>query len=152
MLYSCCIACCASRRKERLPQRRSATSDAQNAVLVQILQSAASTSTRICHPGCPECCSRAESAVGGANLNADLPPRLPRMLLLCRFCSRRRRPQRRSTTCGADNAMPMPPLHAIMLSGPPLPMASCRATLRSACQYRAYGFSVLKQKHESAIM
>ena len=63
------------------PQRRSATLDAQSATLVQILLSATPTSTKICHLRCPERYSREDSAVGNADLNADLPSQMPRTLL-----------------------------------------------------------------------
>ena len=79
---------------------------------MKILQRATSTSTQTCHLGCPEHSSRADSAVGNADLNANLPPQLPRMQLSWRCCCRQRRPQCRSATSDAENAMPMPTLHS----------------------------------------
>ena len=73
-------------RSQCRPQHRSATSDAQSATLVQIPPSATPTPTHICHFGCPERYSRADSAVRNADPNTDLPPRMPRALLACRFC------------------------------------------------------------------
>ena len=111
MLYSCYIARCGNLRTKLRPQRRSATSDAQSITLVQILPSAMPTPTHICHLGCPERYSRADSAVRNADPNTNLPSRMPRALLACRFCRWRRRPQSRSITSDAETPMPALTLH-----------------------------------------
>ena len=72
-LLSCRFGC-----RQRRPQHVSATSDAQSVTRLQILPSAMPTPTQICHLGCPERYSLADSAVGDTDLNPDLSPRMPR--------------------------------------------------------------------------
>ena len=90
-------------RSQCRPQRISATSDARSATLVQILPSATSTPTHICHLGCPERYSRADSAVGNADPNTYLSLRMPGTLLSCRLCRPQCRPQHRSATSDAQS-------------------------------------------------
>ena len=90
-------------RSQCRPQHISATSDARSATLVQILPSATSTPTHICHLGCPERYSHADSAVGNADPNTYLSLRMPGTLLSCRLCRPQCRPQHRSATSDAQS-------------------------------------------------
>ena len=116
MLYSCYIARCGNLRTKLRPQYISATSDAQSVTLVQILPSAMPTPTHICNLGCSEHCSLAYSAVGNADLNTYLPPRMPRALLSYRFCRPQCRPQHRSATSDARNVTLVQILPSAMLT------------------------------------
>ena len=104
-MYSCYIEGAGKPSAKSSTSHRSATSDAQNAILGSIIKVEMSTSTQIGHLSFPKRHSQDNSEIGDVDLNADRPPQMPRTPFSIQFSNGRCRPQRRSAPANAQNAI-----------------------------------------------